>query len=198
MVRAARGAIELFLRSPHFTKEAASARVGHMSGRHGLFVSLFHYPTRTPRGLMGYPEPKGPLRELIVDAAIAAAFEDPNHVSVSVKELEHLVVEVDIVTGMHALGGSKAKRYSEIKPGRDGLIVEYGLRRSIILPREPVERGWTKVAFMEMACKLAGLSGGHWTQPGVKMHRFETQTFAEESPDGKILEIGHGERSGKR
>ncbi len=188
LVKAARNSIELFISNPHFRKDVVKRSVEDLDRSHGIFVILLHYPTRELRGCIGFPRPVGAIGELVVDAAVAAAFEDSRFVSVSRHELEDLIVEVAILSDMTKVGGGEGKRLSEIKIGRDGLMVEYGLRMGILLPSIAVENVWNKKRFMEEACEKAALPRNYWMQPNVKLYRFESQMFVEETPNGRIVE----------
>lgn len=189
LVGAARNSIELFLKNPHFEKETVKRSVSKLSKSHGLYVTLMHYPTRTLRGHIGFPKPVNTVGEMVVDAAISAAFEDPKFVPVSHKELEHLIVEVTLLSDRIPLKGAVSTRLKDIKLGRDGLAAEYGVRGAILLPGTAVDEKWSKQRFLEEICLKVGLSKGHWSQPNVKIYRFEAQTFSEIEPGGRIVEL---------
>ncbi len=188
LVAAARNAIELFLIDPEFDRMIVSKTIEHFERPHGVFVSLEHYPTREPRGLMGFPKAISPLGEMVVESAIAAAFEDQRFVPISKNEMDHLVIGISILSEPVKATGGKARRLSSIKLGRDGIIVQYGLYMGILLPQVAVEHGWGKERFLDEACRRAGLHSGYWTQPNVKLYRFEAQTFAEQEPNGRVIE----------
>lgn len=189
LVKAARNSIELFLIDPNFDREIVRNTLHEFKMRHGVFVTLEHYPTRVLRGQMGFPNAIAPLNESVVDAAIAAAFEDTKFVSVSKPELDELIVEVSIMSSPIHLNGGAHARLNGIKIPGDGIMIEYGLRRGLILPMVPVEKKWSKKRSLEEACKKAGIHANHWMQPKVRLYRFEAQVFREESPNGDIVEV---------
>lgn len=188
LVRAARNAIELYLTSSNFDKRVIKESIKRFSDRRGVFVTLEHYPTRTLRGCIGFPVPVSALWNDLVEAALAAAFEDPRFVSVSHPELEHLIVEVSILSEQQPLPDSASGRKKGIVVGRDGLVVKYGVHSGLLLPIVAVEQGWGAERFLEEVCAKAGLPKGYWTQPNVKIYKFETQLFREESPNGRVIE----------
>ena len=94
LIKAARTAIELSLKSPRFSRLMVERILSGFTESSGVFVTLEHYPTMSLRGCIGYPNPIGPLKRLLVEAAIAAAFEDPRFTPVSEPELSELIVEV--------------------------------------------------------------------------------------------------------
>ncbi len=189
LVKAARNSIELFLINPHFDKEVIRKALDSFERPHGIFVTLEHYPTRELRGCIGFPRAIAPLRESLVDAAVAAAFEDPRFVSVSKSELDDLLVEVSILSSPTLVTGGEKKRLSSIKVGRDGLMIEYGLYSGLLLPIVAIEQKWGKKEFLEETCRKAGLHHNYWSQPNVKLYKFETQLFREEEPRGSVIEV---------
>lgn len=189
LVEAARNSIELFLTNPHFDKELIKRGLEEFQKPHGLFVTLEHYPTRELRGCLGFARPVAPLGESLVDAAIAAAFEDSRYVSVSKRELDDLLIEVSILSSLTPVTGGERKRLSSIEIGRDGLMVEYGVHSGLLLPMVAADQKWGKKKFLEETCKKAGVHLNYWAQPNVKLYKFETQTFREEEPRGRIIEV---------
>ncbi|MDE1871519.1 MAG: TIGR00296 family protein [Candidatus Micrarchaeota archaeon] len=189
LVKAARYAIELFIINPNFEKEVVSSTLEEFGRPYGVFVTLEHYPTRSLRGCIGFPRAIAPLGESLVDAAIAAAFEDPRFVSVSKKELDDLLVEVSVLSSPVLITGGERKRLDSVKVGRDGLMVEYGMQSGLLLPIVAVEQGWDRKRFLEETCVKAGMHRNYWSQPKLKLYKFETQLFREEKPGGKVLEV---------
>jgi hypothetical protein len=189
LVKAARNSIELFIINPYFNKKIVVNSIAQFGEKHGVFVTLEHYPTKSLRGCIGFPTAVAPLNESIVDAAIAAAFEDPRFVPVSKSELDSLVIEVSVLSKPELIKGGKLNRLRSIKVGRDGLIVEYGLYSGLLLPIVAVEQQWDKKQFLEQACVKAGLDPQYWSQPNVNVYSFQTQVFHEETPMGKVSEV---------
>jgi hypothetical protein len=189
LVRAARNAIELYLISRRFDRNVVKKSVSRFSERHGVFVTLEHYPTKELRGCIGFPRAVAPIGESVVEAAIAAAFEDPRFVPVSHVELDELSIEVSILSEPVPIDGPAKKRKKNIKVGRDGLIVEYGLYSGLLLPIVAVEQKWDEEQFLEEVCVKAGLQSSYWSQPNVKLLKFETQVFREETPKGRVVEV---------
>ena len=59
----------------------------------------------------------------------------------------------------------------------------------MLLPIVAVQQKWQKRRFLEETCRKAGINSDYWTQPNVKLYKFETQIFEEESPAGRVIEI---------
>lgn len=191
LVSAARNSIELFLRNPHFTKSLVKKSMSPFRKRNGVFVTLRHYPTKELRGMSGFIEPMQDVGELVVDAAISAAFEDRRFIPISINELQHLIIEVSIISNPQQLTGSKLARSKAIELGRHGLILEYGTRKGIVLPRSYAKFHESKKHMLEEACKSAGIGTNLWAQPMIKLYKFESTIFAEETPEGNVVEVRH-------
>ena len=189
LVKAARTSIEFSIMNPYFKKEDVKKTLEEFDRPHGIFVTLEHYPTRELRGCIGFPRPVAQLGESLVDAALAAAFEDPRFVSVSKHELDELLIEISILSDLVPVTGSESKRMKEVQVGRDGLMIQYGLYSGLLLPIVAVEQKWSKKKFLEETCLKAGLHQNYWSQPNVKLFKFETQIFREQTPRGKVIEV---------
>jgi hypothetical protein len=153
----------------------------------GVFVTLKTYPENGLRGCIGYPEPVAPLGEALVDSAISAATRDPRFLPVSPSELPGLVVEVSLLTTPEQIRVSNQKELPRsVKIGEDGLIVERGWAKGLLLPQVPVEWGWKAEEFLEQTCGKAGLPLEAWMDPETKFFKFQAEVFSEEKPHGKI------------
>ena len=189
LVKAARYTIELYISNPSFDRDLIKSTLRGFVHKYGVFVTLEYGPTRTLRGCIGFPNPVSTLSNDIVEAALGAAFEDPRFVPVSHKELDDLTVEVSILSEAHQIKVSGIGRMDEIKVGRDGLIVRYGISSGLLLPIVAVEQKWDSRTFLEEVCVKAGLPRSYWSHPGVSIYKFETQVFREETPRGRIIEV---------
>ena len=189
LVKAARHAVELCLMSPNFKTSMLESHLGGFKERHGVIVTIQHYPTMTMRGSMGFPKPTGAVRHLVIEAAVAAAIEDPGYVPVSHMEFEDIVISVDILSMPEPVKGTPDAKKRKIKIGRDGLMIEYGFRTGILLPIVPIEGRWTKDQFLEALCKKAGFDEDAWKRSDYSLFRFTSQTFRELSPRGPTEEI---------
>lgn len=189
LVKASRMAIELYLKSRSNVKPLVYESVSEFKEKYGVFVTLEHYPTKTLRGCIGFLYGSGSVGKLIVDAAIAAAFEDPRFPPLSINEINETTIEVSILSEQQTLGKNAESRKRNLKIGRDGLIIEYGHYRGLLLPNVATEQNFDKEQFLESVCEKAGLPLKYWTQPNVNVWKFETQIFREESPDGNVIEV---------
>ena len=155
----------------------------------GVFVTINHYPTMSLRGCIGYPRAIGPVKKLLIDAAIAAATEDPRFIPLSVGELNDVIIEVSILSEPQQIKGTPEEIKKEIKIGRDGLLIEYGYYSGLLLPVVAVEEKWNVEKFLENVCIKAGLHPHMWKRSDITLYKFQTQVFREEEPNGKVVEI---------
>jgi uncharacterized protein (TIGR00296 family) len=155
----------------------------------GVFVTInaFNGAKKRLRGCIGYPYPTTPLARAVIDSAISAATQDPRFHPLSLDELEKVVFEVSVLTPPQTVEVKKSKEYpTKIKVGEDGLIVERGMFKGLLLPQVPVEWGWDEEEFLCQCCLKAGLSPDHWLIEGTKIYRFQAIVFEEEEPRGEV------------
>lgn len=88
------------------------------------------------RGCIGSLEPRRPLALDIKENAEAAAFRDPRFKALTEAEFNQVRIEVSILSipePIHA--DSEEKLVKILVPGRDGVILEYGMHRATYLPQ---------------------------------------------------------------
>lgn len=161
---------------------------GIFSENQGAFVTIHTFPNHDLRGCIGIPLPVMPLREAITEGAKSAT-KDPRFPPLSESELENIIVEVTILTKPEVIEVKEPKEYLEkIEIGRDGLIVEQGFFKGLLLPQVPVEQKWSKEDFLSHTCLKAGLLPDAWFDEKTKISKFSGQVFSEIRPRGEIKE----------
>lgn len=144
----------------------------------GVFVTLNRQ--NTLRGCIGYPEPVMPLLNALIDAAISAATRDPRFNPVKPSEMDEIHVEVSVLTVPELIQVDDPLEYLEnIEIGKDGLIVEMGPYRGLLLPQVATEWEWNKEDFLSNTCMKAGLSSDCWYSKDVNIYKFSSQIFEE-------------------
>ena len=138
----------------------------------GAFVTL-HIAGRL-RGCIGYIQGVKSIPETIIDMAKASAFKDPRFPPLRKDEYPRIDIEISVLSPIEPV-----KNISEIKVGRDGLIISRGFNSGLLLPQVPVEQGWDLDAFLENTCYKAGLPGNAWQQKGTNIEKFSAQVFGE-------------------
>ena len=154
----------------------------------GVFVTLNSFPGNSLRGCIGFAMPVMPLGKAVVNAAAAAAFEDPRFEPLQKQELAKIVIEVSVLSKPQKFQIPNLSLSSKIVVGRHGLIVGNGFQSGLLLPQVPVEWGWSSLQFLGQCCLKAGLPKNAWKSESVKVDFFEAQVFREERPEGKVVE----------
>lgn len=140
------------------------------------------------RGCIGFPLPVMPLVEATIEAAISAATSDPRFPPLRIKELNSVVFEVSVLTVPELIKVKSPREYpSKIKIGVDGLIVEKGLFRGLLLPQVAVEWNWTPEDFLSHCCIKAGLMPDAWLDGETRIYKFQAEIFEELDPKGKVI-----------
>jgi len=155
----------------------------------GVFVTINSLKNgeKKLRGCIGYPYPTSPLVEAVIDSAINAATQDPRFYPLSLSELDKVVFEVSVLTPPETVDVGNPKEYlAKIKVGEDGLIVEKGGYKGLLLPQVPVEWEWGEEEFLCQCCVKAGLPPDAWLTKGTKIYKFQAIVFEEETPQGEI------------
>ncbi len=188
LVKVAREAIKTWLkykRKISFMKDAPEKT----KQKYGVFVTLTKAYTHELRGCIGYPLPIKPLVEATIESAIEAATGDPRFEPVTLDELEsNIVIEVSILTPPEVIEVEKPIDYpKKIIIGEDGLIVEKGFFKGLLLPQVAVEWNMDAEEFLSNCCLKAGLPPDAWLSKDVKISKFQAVIFAEETPKGKIV-----------
>jgi uncharacterized protein (TIGR00296 family) len=145
------------------------------------------------RGCIGFPEPVKPLVSALIEAAVAAAVEDPRFPPVSIEELGSIVIDVSVLTPPQLIDiEDRAMLPGKIKIGRDGLIVERGFHKGLLLPQVAVEEKWGPEEFLSYTCVKAGLPLECWLDKKTRVYSFQAVVFEETSPKGEVkrLELG--------
>ncbi|RLF02562.1 MAG: TIGR00296 family protein [Thermoprotei archaeon] len=195
LVRNARNAVKEYLLS--FKKVGVPADTPEkLREKAGVFVTIEKIqrdftgmPRRVLRGCIGFPEPVMPLIEATIEAAIAAATEDPRFEPMLPEELRSVVFEVSVLTPPKILEYENPEELVEkVKVGRDGIIVERGLLRGLLLPQVPIEYNWGVEEYLSNACIKAGLPPDAWRTSRIKVYTFRARIFAEVYPEGDVIE----------
>jgi len=155
----------------------------------GVFVTInsIENEEKELRGCIGYPYPTDPLVEAVIQSAISAATQDPRFNPLTKDELGKVVFEVSVLTPPQVLEVKRPQDYpSKIKIGEDGLIIEKGMFKGLLLPQVPVEWNWGQEEFLCQCCIKAGLPPDNWLLPSTRIQKFQAIIFEEETPNGKV------------
>jgi uncharacterized protein (TIGR00296 family) len=188
LVRLARVAVEKYLQESIIIKSEK-----HTLEKAGVFVTL-NYVTSSKkeylRGCIGFPLPEKPLYQGVVEAAIAAATEDPRFPPLDRQELNNTIFEVSVLTSPQQISVSPAEYGKEIEIGRDGLILHWRFGSGLLLPQVPVELKWNVEEYLANICYKAGAPPDVWLDPSSKLYRFQAVVFKEVEPKGEVVQLG--------
>ena len=198
LVKLARKAVERNLKDGTIISPPDNVS-GNLQEPRGVFVTInaLRGGKRELRGCIGFPYPTYPLVRAVIEAAIESATRDPRFPPLSMKELNSVVFEVSVLTPPELIKVSSPKEYpSKVKVGVDGLIVERGFNKGLLLPQVPVEWGWDSEEFLCQCCMKAGLTPDCWVLHGTKIYKFSCNLLIELEPNGKIVSVDLREENG--
>jgi AmmeMemoRadiSam system protein A len=135
------------------------------------------------RGCIGSLEAHRSLVQDVRANAIAAAMHDPRFVPLSVHELAHTRIEVSLLSATEPIMfNSEQHALSLIRPGVDGIVLEYGQARGTFLPQV-----WESLPhpgdFLSHLKRKSGLPANFWHED-IRLSRYTVT---------KWKEAGHGE-----
>lgn len=145
----------------------------------GVFVTLNKHDKL--RGCIGYPEPIFPLIDAVKDSAISAATRDPRFPTVNLEELKDITIEISVLTKPQLIEVKSNEEYIEkVKIGEDGLIIELGNNRGLLLPQVATDYNFNSEEFLSQTCLKSGLNRSCWLNKEVKIFKFQAMIFNED------------------
>ena len=155
----------------------------------GVFITINSVTNgeKELRGCIGFPYPTEPLAQAVIESAISSATQDPRFYPLSLSELDRVTFEISVLTPPQLIEAKKSSEYpSKVKVGKDGLIVERGMYKGLLLPQVPVEYNWDCEEFLCQCCVKAGLPPDNWLLSDTRIYKFQAIIFEEEKPRGEI------------
>jgi AmmeMemoRadiSam system protein A len=170
LIRIARGAIECVC----YGKKVPSATptTEKLKEPWGAFVTI--YQKGMLRGCIGCLQTSDPLCQTVSEMAQAAASRDPRFRPVTEDELQHLNLEVSVLTPFEEI-----KDAEEIKVGIHGILIRKGYLSGILLPQVAAERNWDRMTFLRETCRKAGLPADAWKDKDTQIFIFSADVFQE-------------------
>jgi uncharacterized protein (TIGR00296 family) len=191
LIKLARSAVETFLKTGQTIKSPKDIPQKFYE-KCGVFVTIniLNKDEKVLRGCIGYPYPSSLLVEAIIDSAISAAVRDPRFSSMSLGELDGCIFDVSVLTPPELIQVGDPREYlQQVKVGQDGLIVERGYSKGLLLPQVPVEWQWNVEEFLCQCCMKAGLPSTSWLTKEVKIYKFSAIIFEEQTQDGEVKRL---------
>ncbi len=138
----------------------------------GLFVTI--YCSGDLRGCLGTLDPHEPLWDAVVRLAAEVSREDYRFRPISPSELPHVTMGLSVLTPAEQVIDPTV-----IEIGRDGLIIQQGRCKGLLLPQVATEHGWDRETFLAQTCVKAGLPADAW-QRGATILRFQAEVFSDQ------------------
>jgi len=128
------------------------------------------------RGCIGTIDPRRPLGDDVAHNARAAAYQDPRFPPVTPAERIRLEIEVSVLSQREPMAvATEAEAAAQLRPGIDGVYLEYEYLRSTFLPQV-----WESLPdpreFLSELRRKAGLPGHFWN-PGIRLSRYTVEKF---------------------
>lgn len=130
------------------------------------------------RGCIGSLQAHRALAEDVRHNAAAAAFGDPRFLPLTQQEFVGVEVEVSLLSATQPLAFSnEANALAQLRPGIDGIVLQYGHHRSTFLPQvwehfpQPRE-------FLAMLKRKAGLPEDFWAKE-IELARYSVTKYCE-------------------
>ena len=154
------------LRSALEAFEAASGTIR----RAAVFVTLTE--AGELRGCIGTLDPSESIADAVAAAAVSAALHDPRFPPVTRTELPALTLEVSVLGPLVVLADP-----TRFRLGVDGLVVERGRQRGLLLPEVAATAGFDTIGMLDGTCRKAGLPPGAWRDHRTSVLAFRTTRF---------------------
>jgi uncharacterized protein len=162
------------------------------SQKTGIFVTLTSVRIKEEqlRGCIGFPLPEKKLYQSVIEAAIAAATQDPRFIPVKKEELASIIFEVSILTPPEEIRVQNLNEYpSHIKLGRDGLLLKWKYGTGLLLPQVSIELKWDIYEYLANLCFKSGAPPDVWFMPESKLYRFQAIIYKESVPNGVVIRV---------
>ncbi|GIU00673.1 hypothetical protein TSL6_11790 [Sulfurovum sp. TSL6] len=137
VIALAKAAILVALNQPEdFDLEHALKTYPILKENGAVFVTINTKPNEQLRGCIGSLQAYRPLYEDIIHNAQAAALRDPRFVPLRVEELDHITLEVSILSEPQILHYTDSEDLkSKVVPFQDGIVLKLNGKQATYLPQ---------------------------------------------------------------
>ncbi|MBV9125108.1 MAG: AmmeMemoRadiSam system protein B, partial [Planctomycetes bacterium] len=127
-----------------------------------------------------------PLAQALEQATVRTASEDTRFPPISPTELEHLEVEVWLLSNPQPVQARGKDRLEAITIGKHGIQVIRGQAHGLFLPGVAVDHGWDARQLLDHVCTKAGLPAAAWEEDDTTLVTFEGEVLRGRlaSPEG--------------
>ena len=150
-----------------------------LQAKRASYVTLLH--DGRLRGRTGTLEAQRTLAEDVMANAVAAACKDPRFKPLGRDEFANTRIEVCVLSALESLQTTdEAATLAQLRPGTDGVVLEYGCHRSSFLP-EMWDHSADAAEFLARLKYQAGLPPDFWS-PEVRIGRYTAIKWQEKGP----------------
>jgi len=142
------------------------------------------------RACCGAVGPPTPLRDALVEAAIATATRDVRMPRISPSELRRLELTVALLHSVRPVEARGEARRGQVVVGRHGLQIDRGPARGLLLPSVATENDFDAEHFLQQVCLKAGLSPTAWKADDAQLGTFEAVTVTGPLDDEVLASMG--------
>ncbi len=137
IIALAKAAILVALNQPEeFDLENALKTYPDLQKNGAAFVTINTDPNEQLRGCIGSLQAYRPLYKDIISNAQSAALRDPRFTPLTLEELEHISIEVSILSEPKVLAYSDLKDLkSKVVPFQDGIVLKHNGKHATYLPQ---------------------------------------------------------------
>lgn len=128
------------------------------------------------RGCIGSVLARERLPSAVAQAAASAAIHDQRFPCITPDEVPQLSIDISVLSPFRLV-----RDFQEVTVGRDGLFVEKGGQRGLLLPQVATENGWDSENFLRQTCVKAGLDPDEWQKDEASVFRFSALVFGDRS-----------------
>lgn len=172
----ARAAIARALKITAWSDESVDLSAQWLQQTGATFITLTQ--GQYLRGCVGSLQAYQPLIENVRNNAVSAALHDTRFLPVTTDELENIYIEVSLLSALQPIRfASESEVLRQLRPGMDGIMLEYGIYRSTFLPQV-----WDSLPqpreFLAQLKVKAGLNADFWDD-NLKLSRYTVQKWRE-------------------
>ncbi len=176
LLYSARAAISRALKLTARVDESVDTSAHWLQQPGATFITLTQHGRL--RGCIGSLQARQPLIENVRSNAVSAALHDTRFLPVTADELESIRIEVSLLSALQPIRfASEPDALKQLRPGMDGITLEYGNNRSTFLPQV-----WDSLPqpreFLAQLKVKAGLYADFWDD-GVRLSRYTVQKWCE-------------------
>jgi len=181
-----RGATLLAVARDAIAERLGEAVTGHATNAAWLQEPGASFVTLTQqgalRGCIGSLEAHRPLLDDVRANAVAAALRDSRFPPLSAPELPRTRIEVSLLSDAQDMEyETEAHALAQLRPGVDGVVLQYGRRRGTFLPQV-----WESLPqpedFLGQLKRKAGLPADFWDD-GIRLSRYTVNKWKEANED---------------